>query len=571
VNLGGPESAHPAVVGQAIRHAFFELGGDDISKDARLRVMKAVKLVEIAERFDAASLTPQNIAQIVSALGSLVKEDPFVRDLLCEDASIKAIKKLMIIGGRRLDEFEPRNIAETLRGIGFLSRKKAPPAADDSPPREDPLAKALVSLSRALVARASGLMQEFDENGFEVLDVVTTLGAIRMVDRDNTLFVEGARRFLDKHIDKFSDVETAQAALFFAALREYSAAERLIERGMAQLPYLESRHIGMLVGAVSELPSDTERHLLPVNEELEFRLRTDPDNVGCREAVQVLDFSCRAKYVHDRFLATFCGALRGRLGEFSVDNLRETARGLGTLRWGDTAFFRALGDEVVGRIHELSNRDISVITWSFAHTGVRHDALFNRLASALEGRYRKLEPIEAANIAWAFAPLDNSVARSVIAQCAGSLALGGADGRHLRQLHTAQVAVGLVPPGRCPDIVMAEAEAELQVTPQNSFEQAVYGVLASLPLAGISIEPFEVVEGLIPDFVVTVGGRRFVIECDGEQYHLTSHGDRLGADLIQDRVFNRAGYEVIHILDSEWRVLTPPQREAFFIKKLTDL
>ena len=89
------------------------------------------------------------------------------------------------------------------------------------------------------------------------------------------------------------------------------------------------------------------------------------------------------------------------------------------------------------------------------------------------------------------------------------------------------------------------------------FRSDVYQWLRSeLGIADHAITPHRVIAGIATDLVVEHNGHKVIIECDGDQYHLTSGpdgGTPFGRDLIQDAVFERCGYKVVHILSSEFK------------------
>ena len=130
------------------------------------------------------------------------------------------------------------------------------------------------------------------------------------------------------------------------------------------------------------------------------------------------------------------------------------------------------------------------------------------------------------------------------------------DYRNWLQVYQALIVAGLVSPADSFERLNT-IQSSYQKTALNSFEQDVEQWLKKTFGTSLgSIESQVVIAGIATDFVVTRGNKRLVIECDGDQYHLVGGpdgGQRLGCDIIQDRVLERFGYTVLHILSSEFQ------------------
>ena len=114
---------------------------------------------------------------------------------------------------------------------------------------------------------------------------------------------------------------------------------------------------------------------------------------------------------------------------------------------------------------------------------------------------------------------------------------------------------GLISPSE-PSGRLKEIQNSYQKNPPNSFENDVERWLKNTFGPTLSIESQVVIAGIATDFVIGRSGKKFVIECDGNQYHLTGGpdgGQQLGRDIIQDRVLAQFGYSVLHILYSEFQ------------------
>ncbi len=529
---------HPGAVGHSLRRIIFD--------QSRSEFQRAVDLLALSKQCPARSLTPQNLAQIFLALGHLADHEPTVAHMLSESEPRKELARLISIGQRQRDGFEPRNIAETLRGLAFLGR------GDET-------------FTHALLARATGLVDEF-----EPADLVTTLGAVRILPLDRVHFLEAANRVL-RVADpdtQFNDLEVVLGALYLTDLRQVDSAHLFVDSAMRRLDTLESRHIGILGAALTKLPEASDYYALAVADELERRVVGEPEAVPAREVIQVVELLGRRGAYHRGFLEAFCREYADRLHQLSDDELCETARGLALLGEAQPSFFRRLADEALIRLGGLEPAHFAVIAWSFASLGIRNDTMFNRFAGAMQGRYGEFSQAAAVNFAWSFAPLDNAVARSVISQAARRFRSEETEVLLARQLHIAELAVGIVKPGQCSPEIIEQAQAEIGAGVMNGFEQGVLESLQRLKVLGLAVKPFQVVEGLVPDFVVSHAGRKIVVECDGTQFHLNSVGDLRGNDKIQDQVFRRCGYEVVHIRSDDWLSLSLAEREPYLAARL---
>jgi len=527
---------HPAAVGQALRAIIFD--------EFRSERNRAIDILEMSARHQAKSLTPQNLAQIFLAVGNLCERDRSILELLQHPRFDGEVTRLVGIARRQISLFDERNTAEALRGLVFLGR------GDET-------------LTDALLARASGMLTNFNP-----ADLVTSFGAVRLLDLDTKYFCAAVPPVVEEKIEDFGELELALGAMYLADLNLPHSSMLLIDRLMGRLENAEVKHLGMLAGAMKRLPDMPDGYCFALADEFVYRLDADPQGVTVREAVHVLDLLAKRELRHERFIEAFCREFQGRVESFSIDDLRDAARGLAALQEGDRKFFRAISDKALSEMYELTPTDISFIAWAFTTVGIRNDLLFNRFATAIEGRYSELSPSTAANIAWSFAPLDNPLARSVVSQAGRAFRAQEHDVLHARQLHIAEVAVGVVRPGNCAPEIEKQVREEIGAGMMNKFEAGVHEALQRLDIPGLEIQPFASVEGLIPDFILTYGERKIVLECDGARYHLTAQGSPMGRDLIHDQVFRRCGYEVVHILDNEWHGLSLVERADFLIEQL---
>lgn len=90
----------------------------------------------------------------------------------------------------------------------------------------------------------------------------------------------------------------------------------------------------------------------------------------------------------------------------------------------------------------------------------------------------------------------------------------------------------------------------------SPFERAVQNTLTRL---GIPFQTQVHVKGFFLDFVVNVGSKEIVLECDGSRFHQvgrTFRDELRGNGLLRDRVLKASGYDtVIHLSDEEWETI----------------
>jgi len=270
----------------------------------------------------------------------------------------------------------------------------------------------------------------------------------------------------------------------------------------------------------------------------------------------------------ETFLAAFSQEMISRLPECSRGDLREIAWSYAALRERDERLLKHLGRIVAHRVTEFETPDLAMIVRSFAVLGFRSDELMIAAAEHLDDRFETFTPRDCAMIAWGFAAFDGRLSQRIVAQAAAAFPETDVPGSAARQMHIALVATGQRPPGRCPAVVSEMADGEVAAERPNDFEKCVYAALLALDRPGLKMYAKVAIEGISTDFVVIDGDRRFIIECDGPQFHLTSTGTYCGNDTLQDRVFARCGFTVVHLLFNEFQYKSPRELEASLRLKL---
>lgn len=236
------------------------------------------------------------------------------------------------------------------------------------------------------------------------------------------------------------------------------------------------------------------------------------------------------------------------------------------------------------KVAEFPPSSISFIASGFADMGIRHVELFNKLASAALSKMDEFTPKELSFIASAFATvgiehhhLFKRIAETVtkklglfaekeIAHIATALAFGYPVG--ITDILSRQTWQLMTEPGSWlmayRALIVADEVAPAEtVQPPGGFKQqrpsqfsrAFEGRVREWLQNDLFIQEDDFAEsdsiaGLSPDIVIDKNGRRVIIECDGERYHRTSGpdgGTLLGKDIVQDRIFHKFGYSVVHI------------------------
>lgn len=205
---------------------------------------------------------------------------------------------------------------------------------------------------------------------------------------------------------------------------------------------------------------------------------------------------------------------------FSTNQLAEVAMGFGRLALPHPAFFERLATEMLSeqRRARLSSKAVIKLAWAMAACGHDPSAVKEYVVQD-PNKFTSLSPTYAHQCAQAFLAIDAPLDR-VAAPIYGSSREPGPtrNGRSLeRKVKDALIRECGVPSGN---------------------------VHESMTIAGIE-----------SDLLVVTGGRRIIVECDGDQYHRTwgpDGGTPLGKDIVQDRARERLGYSVVHVLASDF-------------------
>ena len=520
--MGGRSHEHPAVTGDRLRRIIFS----DLPE-----TLRADQLLEYTAHCHGSSLTPQNLAQVFLAVGNLARNSPAVQESLSQNPNKNYLRDLFATARRQLDSFDTRNIGETLLGISGMRRTEEP-------------------LTSALIGKAGGCVDEFTPE-----QLMFTLGVATSADVPEHLrshLTEPAIARLRYEANTYSNANVVRATLYTSRLDNLHDTTFLAEIAVARRETLTSDELGILHSAGKNQLPTTQFICHAVIEELAERLYHRPDSINSREIFEAMEFQARAGNAHQSFIDGFVKEVPERIQAWSSHDCHNMLRCLAVLSVRHEQSTSLLTNRIALEIDNHPWHDRSVSTWSLARLNTAHPALF----SAITERLPRLsnEPHTAqdlATLAWSFAVIEKESAAPAIGLLSVHFEAKRPDPQEIRQMYHACLAVGLQQPGSHPREVCDIAEQEVNASERNLFE---YDVLSHLQKI-VSASAYKLdatVEGLCPDFVIETDTRRIILECDGTQYHHLSDGTPKGNDVIQDVIMKRAGYEVVHLTDTEW-------------------
>jgi very-short-patch-repair endonuclease len=382
-----------------------------------------------------------------------------------------------------------------------------------------------------------------------------TLGVATSADVPEHLrshLTEPAIARLRYEANTYSNANVVRATLYTSRLDNLHDTTFLAEIAVARRETLTSDELGILHSAGKNQLPTTQFICHAVIEELAERLYHRPDSINSREIFEAMEFQARAGNAHQSFIDGFVKEVPERIQAWSSHDCHNMLRCLAVLSVRHEQSTSLLTNRIALEIDNHPWHDRSVSTWSLARLNTAHPALF----SAITERLPRLsnEPHTAqdlATLAWSFAVIEKESAAPAIGLLSVHFEAKRPDPQEIRQMYHACLAVGLQQPGSHPREVCDIAEQEVNASERNLFE---YDVLSHLQKI-VSASAYKLdatVEGLCPDFVIETDTRRIILECDGTQYHHLSDGTPKGNDVIQDVIMKRAGYEVVHLTDTEW-------------------
>ena len=251
---------------------------------------------------------------------------------------------------------------------------------------------------------------------------------------------------------------------------------------------------------------------------------------------------------------------RSGLHFLDQEQLASVASSFAALNHYDRSLFYELGKACRAQGVWHKGNHLADVAWACAV--VHHDEpeLTRWLFDNARTLSHSMSLSNAAQVAWAAAVLECPIGREVYDALHERLERRNyaAPDKALRQMYQAGLALGV------PFSEQAEAAFEMAVEHQrrrprlNPFEREV---MAALLKTGVDFERQVPERGYFLDFLVHIGDRRVVLECDGDRHHRVNgraDGELLGNDRIRDRVLHNLGYEVVRVSDSEWERVTDP-------------
>lgn len=253
----------------------------------------------------------------------------------------------------------------------------------------------------------------------------------------------------------------------------------------------------------------------------------------------------------ERFLVGASKAIMPHMQSLEPRALACLAWAYSSVRWRDEQLFGRISEVAQASLPRFPAASLSGLVWSFGNVAIADRPLFERVARHVhEGNPARW--MRSGRTAWGMAIaapdlLPSCCAREDLMQSSGPV--------EWHQYYQALIVAGAVSPlEKFP--MLAEIESTRSERPISSFEKDVRRILVErLQVPPQKIDSRRLVAGIETDFIVRTRSKPVVIECDGHSYHRTigpNGGTPVGADILQDRVLERCGYEVFHILSSDF-------------------
>lgn len=273
------------------------------------------------------------------------------------------------------------------------------------------------------------------------------------------------------------------------------------------------------------------------------------------------------------------------------------SQGLSNVAWAyakmellDDALFRSLRHAAEPILRTFKPQELSIFAWAFGLFLIKDDKLFKAIGTEAIRQKDKLLPQDVANLLWAYGSLglqNNKLLDCLVRRCAvfksekawneQDLAISAFNLAILRpeivkrvcspadldkthehvawlQLYYALLVSNQISPSDYQSQVDAICSGRDE-GPLNTSEMDTYDWLVEeVGISPSRIKSQRLVGGILTDFVIEGGIRPLIIEYDGDRYHLTrgpNGGTRRGHDIIQDIIFKKLGYAVLHISEGE--------------------
>lgn len=404
--------------------------------------------------------------------------------------------------------------------------------------------------------RDKGIFEAFADtvtSGIDEMDfpaIVTTLricarGGYRnksffskLANRALEVDAETHRKPLIESIRLFGDLEVDHARPFFAKV-----APRLQDF----VPMLSASQLASLVYAYAKMG---EFHM-PLVRDISRALTQVVPKLSGEEISKVAWSYANLSVRDDMLLKELRNAIVARIDEVPVMEIPTIAWSFSTHRWRDIELFGTFSSVVQSRLPSIDSRKLSTLAWAFANVGIEDRKLSEAIAAAILSR-KTYEPMINARLAWAFASTFPDLAASL---CSVDDLDRVKAPREWHQLYQALLLTGQLPAHHAPARLRSLKQMDGPGR-SGSFESDV--VQALIEECGVSrrdIISQRHVAGIQTDIIIPTASKAVIIECDGDAFHRTAGpdgGTPIGRDIIQDRIFEKCGYDVLHVLSSEF-------------------
>ncbi len=233
------------------------------------------------------------------------------------------------------------------------------------------------------------------------------------------------------------------------------------------------------------------------------------------------------------------------------EDLAVTSQAMGKLRFRDDDLFQEIGDNAIRQLYQFTPKNMANLLYGYASVNIADSFLFERaVAQILDSRI----PVPAtaiANIAWSCAIAAPHLVDHLVSPDALDLFENNSE---WMQVYTSLLRVGAINPDEKFD---RYDQIEKSTTPKKAerFEQAIHSELSRhFQGSSVSIIPQKFVAGSHVDFVVRGRSLNVIVECDGFSHRTTGpHGNSvIGKDVLQNKLFEICGYNVIHIKSNDY-------------------
>jgi len=509
--------------------------------------VRAHRVIELAQGVPQDGLTSFNLARIFKEFDAILRIDPTAFD------SVKPTE-LAAIRSRLTQSLKAQantcSYADARRIIYGLDALRWNTKSD------------VDSLLGALAQRL---------NTFSPQEVKEIRQAVWKLNYPHAGFSRALATYFGAKIDDISDIVLIDTIGFLYWRGAPAEARTLIGVAAPHFGRMSDEHIARLatIAAATNVKSPQVKQAIAAT--FIERLKSRNVALGVHDASTILHALAELGHHDPAALDIFHRNFVNRFNELKIADLRDIAWSYATLGEKNRPLFLALVKAAIAA--EPGEQDafawqLGSIAWAGARLNIVSTSLIKFVADHFAGTWSTLPTGALANLAWGFCLNNSKDARGIIAAILDATTGKELAPEHRHQLRLAAIAAGLARYPRCPAEIHSGTSEFARPPKMNTFESAVFKVLQTVAPGTLHVEPFHVVEGIATDFLVSLGHRKIILECDGVKYHHSANNARFGNDLIQDRVFKHHGYEVVHILDTEWFPCKPGDRAQLLKKKL---